>query len=539
MSNKVDKNKNKSALETVKGWFSKSNKQLPTTKAKKSFEGGQHTRLVGGWGSYGSNVTLDRQIYNNMYTLRDRARDLSLNNDYVKKYLDLLSNNVVGPNGFTIKVTGADYDPKTKSMIPDHDGNLLVRNAFYEWCEKEYCEVTGKYSFISLCKLIVETLARDGESLVRRIRQKGINKFGYTLQILDIDRLDHLKNEVLANGNIIKMGVELNPYGKPVAYHIRKFKTNDVNYVASVNSDEFERISANEIFHIFLNKRAEQTRGFTWLHSVLINLKMLDSYQEAALVAARVGAAKMGFFTSNNQNPDGSDLADGEDDIGNLIMNADAGVFSILPQGYDFKSFSPDYPAGDYAVFIKSNLRAIASGLSISYNNLASDLEGVNFSSMRVGANEERTMFESVQNFFKEAVLETVYKDWIETSLLNGAIKFPNGSPLPIAKIDKFSSHQWIGRKWAFIDPAKDIASKLAAVNGGLYSRSQVIAEMGGDIEEVFAQLAHEKEMGDKLGLNLANIDSIYAQEQLDAVIQADEQKLEESNHAKEATAEK
>jgi capsid protein len=52
------------------------------------------------------------------------------------------------------------------------------------------------------------------------------------------------------------------------------------------------------MIHAFLPERAMQTRGAPWMSPVIADLKMLNGYREAELVAARVGASKMGFFTS-------------------------------------------------------------------------------------------------------------------------------------------------------------------------------------------------------------------------------------------------
>ncbi len=471
--------------------------------SKKNFEGAIQNRLSSGWGT--TNTAIDKEIYSSLSQLRSRARDLSINNDYVKKYLNLMSNNIVGPNGFNLQVQAADF----KGVV-DTVGNQLVEDYFTQWSHKEFCEVTGKYGFNDLCRLIIKTVARDGECLVRKIRDKKQNKFGFTLQILDIDRLDHMYNVELQGGNVIKMGIEMNQYGKPVAYHIRKFKNNDTMGNATYNQGDFERIKADDIIHLFISDRPEQSRGFTWLHTAMISLKMLDSYQEAALVAARVGASKMGFFVSNNSSNDATQIADSEDEKGNLIMEADPGVFSTLPEGYDFKTFDPGYPTGEYANFIKSVLRSISSGLNVSYNSLASDLEGVNYSSIRAGLLEERDMYMNIQNWFIENFLKDIYIEWLNTSMLNNALKFYNGSVLPIEKLDKFSIYSWKGRRFAWVDPLKDIQAHIQAIDYGLKSRTDVINEMGNDIEDVFMSLSKEQDMAVKYNLNLSKDDNIY-----------------------------
>ncbi|MBK7121298.1 MAG: phage portal protein [Comamonadaceae bacterium] len=81
------------------------------------------------------------------------------------------------------------------------------------------------------------------------------------------------------------------------------------------------RVDADQVLHVFKPYRPEQVRGMPAMHACISGLKMLDGYEEAAIVAARVGASKMGFFTT----PDGdaSPLGDEKDEQGNTITDAD------------------------------------------------------------------------------------------------------------------------------------------------------------------------------------------------------------------------
>tara|TARA_Y100000589_G_scaffold280014_1_gene276217 strand:+ start:302 stop:481 length:180 start_codon:yes stop_codon:yes gene_type:complete len=56
---------------------------------------------------------------------------------------------------------------------------------------------------------VVEGLVRDGEVLVRHIRNAD-NPFGYAIQLLEPDFLDKDYNVKTENGNRVVMGVEVN-----------------------------------------------------------------------------------------------------------------------------------------------------------------------------------------------------------------------------------------------------------------------------------------------------------------------------------------
>jgi lambda family phage portal protein len=228
------------------------------------------------------------------------------------------------------------------------------------------------------------------------------------------------------------------------------------------------------------------------MHAIMSGLKMLSGFEESAVVAARAGASKMGFFTS----PDGNvaPLADAQE-AGEFFTEADPGQFGVLPPGYEFQSFNPDYPNGNFDGFVKSRLRGIASGLGVAYHTLASDLEGVNFSSARAGTLEERDNWMVRQNWFIEAFLIPVFKTWLFSAMKAGDLKTPSGQLLPLSKYEKFSEHSWQGRRWQWVDPLKDIEAARLAIKTGIASPKSIAAQTGVDLEDILPEIAQFEAM--------------------------------------------
>ena len=121
---------------------------------------------------------------------------------------------------------------------------------------------------------------------------------------------------------------------------------------------------------------------------------------------------------------------------------------------------------------------------------LANDLEGVSYSSIRSGVLEERDQWMVIQRWFIDSVLEPIFDEWISAALLNGALTMPNGSALPLAKADKFASHQFRGRRWQWVDPLKDIEAARLAIQTGVSSPQRIAAQMGVDVEDIIDELA-------------------------------------------------
>lgn len=435
------------------------------------------------------NVSIDWDLRTSLPSIVARSRHLALNNPYAKKFLNLCSTHIVGPMGFTLHMDVANYNGKEKTT--DELANRVIEEHFWKWGKKGNCEVTGKYSFVDIQRILVRGLAREGEFLVRKVTGKGAGIYGYQLQLLDMDRLDVNRNETLPNGNIVKMGVELDKNSRPVAYHLHTNHPGDTVYY-TYSGKGYLRIPAEEIIHRFVGDRPEQTRGYPEMAAVMTNLHQLGGYEEAAIVASRAGAAKMGFI----QSPTGTaeDLADEETEKGEFLTNVEPGVIDVLPTGYEFKEYNPEYPTAMYDKFVKKTLQGIATGMGVSYNTLANDLEGVSYSSIRTGVLEERDCWTVIQNWFIENFLEEVFTDWLKWALMNAAITTAKGASFPAAKFDYFNSFVWRGRRWAWVDPKSDVEASVVQINNALKSRQDIALEQGMDYDEVIRQLAEEQQ---------------------------------------------
>lgn len=455
----------------------------------------------------GTSSNADSTIRFNLRKIRDRCREQARNNDYAKRYLQLMTTNVVGQNGIRIQSKARNEDGSL-----DFIGNQVIENAWRQWSKKGNCTIDGKLSFVDAQKLFIESLSRDGEVLVRHITTNNPLD-PYKIQFLDADYLDEEENQVMKNGEETIMGVKLDPNGKPKSYML--FKDHPHNqYFGNYNREHIE-LPADQLIHAYVPERAEQTRGVPFMTTALSRLKMLDGYEEAELVAARVGASKMGFFTSQSGDQyTGDDL---EDDY-TPIMNAEAGTFEQLPDGMDFKSFDPQHPASGFDNFHKSVLRGIASGLGVSYVSLANNLEGVNYSSIRQGTLEERDNFRIMQRFMIEHFIQPVFDKWLLQTM-----SFKDDFLLPPDKYNKFANNiVYIPRSWGWIDPVKEVKANVDGLNAGVVTMQDVQANYGRDVEELFEQHQREEELAKQYDIQTAYQPFGAMKMPVDAVVQDD-----------------
>ena len=164
-----------------------------------------------------TSTSADEEIKNNLRLLRDRSRDLARNDSYVQRYLNLMQSNVIGNNGIRLSMKARNDDGSL-----DLVANRIIEEKWRQWCRLGSCTTNGRLTFIDCQKLFIESLARDGEVLIRHVSTQD-SEFGYQIEFLEADHLDETKNDnSRQNSNKVKMGVELNPNNKPVAYYLFK-----------------------------------------------------------------------------------------------------------------------------------------------------------------------------------------------------------------------------------------------------------------------------------------------------------------------------
>ena len=458
-------------------------------KMARAYHGADTGRLFSDFIS--SSRSADSEIKPSLRILRDRCREISRNHPYAKRYLQIMTTNVVGPNGVRIQVRKRNDDGSLDSV-----GNRIIEQAWQTWGRTGFCTVDGRMSWSQAQRLFLETLARDGEVLIQKIKNPAGNPFGFSLKFLEADYLDEGYDARLNNGNEVRMGVELDKRtGKPLNYYLFEDHPHHDQGYGSKTKRHHQIVPADQIIHCYIQERAGQTRGTPWMSNVLSRLKMLDGYEEATLVNARVAASKMGFFTS----PEGDGFIGDDYDNHAPIMDASPGTFTQLPQGMSFQSFDPSSGTESFDEFEKAILRGIASGLGVSYVSLANNLEGVSYSSIRQGTIEDRDHFKMIQQFMIDQFVDPIYRAWLEMAITVGRIN------LPMGKYDLFADQViYRPRGFAWVDPQKEIQASVTALNNGIVSLQDVHSQYGRDTEEIFEQINRESELADRYGIDTA-----------------------------------
>jgi len=488
------------ALDKVASWLGYSRIDDTRPVDSRSFLAAIQSRLTQDW--VVTNQSADSALRYDVKTMRDRARALERDENYMRRYLKLVENNVLGADGIgfqsKIRETAKNESGKFVERY-DTRANGAVEKSHRKWSRREFCDFTQCNSWAEIQRIALRSAVRDGGVLLRKHYPED-NPYRFALEPIEIDHLDVDYNASFSPGTIVKMGVQYS--GARVAgYWILKNHPGETfQYVGPGLWREF--VPAARIIHLHRPDRIGQSVSPPWIHSATTGLRHLSKYSEAEVVAARSAAAKMGFLVpTQTAAPPGYTGA--TDTAGNKYMEVEPGSIEQLPFGYDFKSFDPSHPNSAFKDFVKAQLREISAGLGVSYTSLANDLESVNFSSIRAGLLEEREEWKAIQNWFVERLVMPVFEEWLQMALVAGAVTDGN-LVLPVAKFDKFNQPEFKPRRWDWVDPLSDMQASVLAVEKGFKSRRQIIAEAGGDIEDTFQDISADEDLAETHGLDFS-----------------------------------
>lgn len=461
--------------------------QSPRRRARNAaFPAADMGRLTSSWTS--DPGAINRWIRYEGRTLRARSRALARGDAYGARYINACVDNIAGPNPFIPQVKA-----KFQNGLPNATANEAIESAWKDRCQPGNLEVTGRLSKKEWDRLVIRTVARDGEALIRKYIGGEWGMQG-KLQLLDIDRLDEQLNRALPNGGSIKMGIEMDRFAKPVAYHLLREHPGEAVEWSHHNDRTAERVPAEFIRHVFVSDWPEQVRGVPWMHAAMIRLWHLGAFEEAAVINARIGASKVATIeTADGEEP--ISLATGQDSAGNLLTDVEPGQYWALPPGAKLGGFNPTFPDQTVGPFIQACLRGAAAAVSMSYHSFANDPGAVNYSTARVALLDERDMWMALQSWYIDHVCQPDFVEWMSGAIIDGA--------LGATYFAHRNSVRWQAKRWQWIDPQKEIDAKKTALEIRLTSRTREAAANGEDIEEIFDELADEQALADAKDIEL------------------------------------
>lgn len=466
--------------------------------ASRSFEAAETPAWTDSWATHTADINDD--LARQLPTLRARALGLARNNEWAAGYLLALDDNVLGQAGIRLQMRC-----KTPSGKLDTEANSALERAWDRWGRRGVCEVSKRHTWREVESLVLGALPRAGEHLARDCR--GVGPMGYQLQLFNPALLDvSLRRDW--QGRRVRMGVEIDDDGVPVAYWVRAAKLGD-GPSETIAVGRHVRIPASEIHHAFETHETGQLRGIPWLTVGARRLWLLSDFEQSAAVASSNAAKRQGFFVSpNGEAPPGfadtivSSVLDAAKAAGKVLtpeeiqtLTATAakfattvpGQFDTIPTGYDFRPFESQWPNIQADTYVKQQIRGWATARGSSYVTLGNDLEAVNYSSAQLGVGGEREHWKTVQSRLV---------GWLHAPVFERVLPYLILSE-PTLKASRLQYYlegaTWQPRRWQPVDAAKTATANETNLRLKLTTRRRLLTEQGEDADEIFAEAEEEE----------------------------------------------
>lgn len=440
-------------------------------------------------------------------TLRKRARD-SVRNDWASES---------AKQKWSTALVGIGITPRFR-RITDTARRAEITDLFQRFAAE--CDADGVLDFFGLQTLVTGAEFEGGE-VFARLRPRFIDEglaVPMQVQILESEMLPFLDVDAggrpgLPEGNVIRSGIELNKRGKRIAYWFHKEHPLDGKLIGAYDqADDFVRVAASQVAHIYVPRRPGQLRGVSRLAPVLAKLRDIGDYEDTVLQRQKIANLFVAFIKRSIPSLDpldpvygaltgaAADFAAGgtpmTDDAGAAapLLPMSPGLMQELEDGQEVQFANPPEAGTNFSDYLRTQNMGTAAALGLPYELHAGDIREISDRTLRVVMQEARRYW--AQNQWQMLIpmfCKRVAGWFADNALLAGEITVEEAE---LIKLAEFSPHGW-----EYIHPVQDPQGKKIEVDAGFRSRSSVIAERGDDPDQVDEERQADKERQDRLGL--------------------------------------
>lgn len=459
-------------------------------------------------------------------TLRERSRILYMGAPLATSAVKTVRTNVIGL-GLYPKPRPDAVDLGMTAEEANEWGERAAKE-FRLWAQsKESCDATGMNNFYELQQLAMLGWLMSGDvfALVKRHEPTWASPYSLRLHLIEADRVSTPMEWVGGwkqpgtdtegtnpdNGNDIHDGVEVDGTGTVVAYHI----CNTYPTEPTTADREWVRVELTgqnsgmaNILHLMESERPDQYRGTPFLSQVIEPLKQLDRYTGAELSAAVIES----FFTAfiKTENPEdmpeetggeepvdgigGSMVSDGSDvsQRKNEYEMGPGTINTMLP-GEDIVFADPKRPSSGFEPFVRTMATQVGAALEIPADLLLKSFNA-SYSASRAALLEAWSMIRMRRRWFINDFCNPVWELWMTEAVALGRIEAPGFFSDPIIR-RAYLACEWVGPSQGQLDPTKEVAAEVQAIQEGLSTRQAAAQRLNGsDFDENVQRLKLESD---------------------------------------------
>jgi len=474
-------------------------------------------KFYGGFGITKDYTVVDHNL------LRMRSSQLFNENLYARGLIRRLITNEIN-KGLALEATpDADLLGLDRRDISDLSELIERRFAVYG-SVRELIDYKGLMTWGELQRTARRTAFVSGDVLVI-LRQNALGL--PTVQLIDgsnvVDPDADMMRAVMARGNSVKHGVELDPVGRHVAFFV---ENDDGSFVRITSRGaKTDRLQAWLVYGT--DKLLDDVRGQSLLAITIQSLKEVDRYRDAEQRAAVInsmvamwikkgedkpgtlpmtaGAIRKDTITTQNDIQARKDVEYSRSMPGMVFQELQHGEHGEEPVSYDTRRPNVNFKAFEEAV-----IGAIAWANEVPPNILLLGFTS-NYSASRGEVNEFKMYLDRVRAGFGEDFCAPIYEDYLLSEVLLGDIDVPgflqawtDPKAWMIRKAWLLSS--WSGAIKPNVDLLKEIKAYKEAIAEGLITRDRAARELNGmKYSKAVQQLEGENEQLVKALLPLIN----------------------------------
>ncbi|MEK8093923.1 phage portal protein [Methylocystis sp. IM3] len=426
----------------------------------RNYDGASRDRRLGNWraSATGPNAEIGRHGE----LIRSRARDLAQNNKAV----------AAAKLQFMGKTVGTGITPR--AVHPGEPTRQAAEDAWARFVDS--CDPDGQQDYYGLQSLTAGSMFIDGECLQMWLPDHDGSP-NAQIKVLEADMLDDRQvGNFPGQGRRVVAGIEFDAWNRRVAYVLHQAHPGEAD--AFGVGLKTERVPAALIDHYFHVARPGQLRGVSWLAPSIVGLRGCDDVKEAIIWRKRLEAC-LGLIVRSPETMGSAPIVGRQrtDSKGRVEEELAPGKIIRLGPGEDVTTLDPA-PSGDAMEFLRSELYAFCATVGVSYHEITGDASQANYSSMRAAKIAGDVLIDMIQWLVFAPRIKAAWRRVMQREYaLTGrreflAVRCELAMPI---------------RPW--VDPLKDITSKILELRAGLQSMPDALAERGVSWQKQIAEI--------------------------------------------------
>ena len=364
---------------------------------------------------------------------------------------------------------------QVKTLDPSHAA--AVEKKFRNWAA-----ATGLWTTFGK---MVMALPFDGESFAVLT---NVGTQALTLKMIEARRVNSPPSE--STQPYTFDGIEFDPQTEePAFYFIERKMINP----AMDRGNEWDRVPALGVLHLFLDFMGEQHRGWPLLDSSARPLRAIEDLRQETIEGTRTASRITGVISSDD--PDAFETSEVSYEAMDQIAMPRRGLL-LLGNGLKASQMKVDPPGANLKDFHDLNV-TIAGASTMTPRNIATnDSSAYNFSSARL----DHILYDQWVGYLRrhlKTLLSKVFTIWLASNI---------DDPVVDALVAASGNLLAVPHDWYFQDTVLDEETStnviIAKIEHNMMTYKDYYASQGKDWEVEFQQIALEKARLDELGIS-------------------------------------